>query len=46
MKNVELDEEQFEMILRAIAKMIYIDKEENKEKWKELFFELSNKSDK
>ena len=38
MKNVELDEEQFEMILRAIAKMIYIDKEENKEKMERIIF--------
>ncbi len=38
-----LNDEKLNMVLYAIAKMIDIDGRENKEKWKKLFLELSNK---
>ena len=44
MKNIKINKEELELVLYAIAKMVDTDGKENKEKWKELFLELSNKS--
>ena len=38
-----MDEKELDMVLYAVAKMIYLDKQENKEEWEKLFFNLVTK---